>query len=393
MATRDEKDSTRARANLLRHVLLFGAKGGDPLAAEVLRDVLDLCLSCKGCKAECPSNVDMARLKAEVQQHRWDACGVPWRVRLAAALPALVRAASVAPGAANALARGPAGRWLRGLAGFHRERSLPVLPPWTLRAWLRGHVPHPAAGRRGRVWLLADEFTDALDAPIGAKVVELLERLGYAVDPAPVRDTGRALLSKGLLHRAARLAARNVRALRGLVTPERPLLGIEPSAVLSFRDEYPGLARGAGAADARELAASCLMADEFLVRELEAGRLAPGGFGRLDPERTVWLHGHCHQKAIVSIEPTVRVLECVEGARVRVIPSGCCGMAGAFGYEREHYALSMKVGELVLFPAVRGAAAGDLVAAPGTSCRHQIFDGTGRRAVHPLEIVRDALGA
>jgi FAD/FMN-containing dehydrogenase/Fe-S oxidoreductase len=387
MATRNEKDTTRARANMLRQVLTARAGERRPFDSDDLREVMDLCLSCKGCKAECPSNVDMTRLKAEFLQHDHDAHGVPVRTRAVAALPTLLRIASRAPRLFNAIARSSAGRLAARVLGFHPARALPALPPTTLRRWFARHTPAAGAGRRGRVWLLADEFTDTLDAPIGIKAVELLERLGYAVELAPVRDSGRTALSKGLLRRAARIAARNVAALADRVSTEHPLVGIEPSALLSFRDEYPALLHDDPAARARALAPHCLLIDEFLAREAEAGRI-----GRTDfrpAARKILLHGHCHQKALASLEPTVRVLELAVGQSVRVIPSGCCGMAGAFGYEAEHHALSMQIGELVLFPAVRGASDDAVVAAPGTSCRQQIRDGTGRTALHPIELMHE----
>ncbi len=276
MATRDEKDTTRARANMLRHVLTEGRGRSEAFAATELHEVLDLCLSCKGCKSECPSNVDMARLKAECLQQTYDRTGVPLRSRIVAAYPRLMRWAAHAPALHNALVRGRAGRWLRRAVGFHVERSLPSLPPESLRAWFRRHTPAATAGRQGKVWLLADEFTDSVDAAIGIKAVELLEALGYAVDLAPVNETGRAAMSKGMLRQVARLAQKNVAALAGGVTAEQPLIGIEPSALLSFRDEYPDLLRGAEAQQAQDVAEHCLLFDEFIAREIDAGRIIAG---------------------------------------------------------------------------------------------------------------------
>ncbi|MFI5358045.1 MAG: (Fe-S)-binding protein, partial [Opitutales bacterium] len=234
-----------------------------------------------------------------------------------------------------------------------------------------------------------DEFTNYNDTPIGIKAVELLNRLGYeVVIPAHV-ESGRAHFSKGLVRAAQKLAIRNVELLQGVVTAEAPLIGIEPSAILGFRDEYPDLVPAALKPAARALAAHALLIDEFLAREADAGRIRREAFR--PAARTIKLHGHCHQKALASLGPTVKVLELPAGHRVQLIPSGCCGMAGSFGYEKEHYAVSQQIGELVLLPAVRAAADDVLIAAPGTSCRHQIKDATGRLALHPVEILHAAL--
>jgi len=202
-------------------------------------------------------------------------------------------------------------------------------------------------------------------------------------------DSGRAQFSKGLVRTARDLASRNVERLAGVVTATEPLVGVEPSAILSFRDEYPDLVPDALVPEAKQLASCVLLLDEFLARAAEAGRIGPDAF-TAEPRR-VLVHGHCHQKALSSLEPTVTALSLPRNYAVEVIPSGCCGMAGSFGYEREHYDVSMQIGELVLFPAVRAAAADAILAAPGTSCRHQIADGTGRRALHPAEILHAAL--
>jgi hypothetical protein len=244
-------------------------------------------------------------------------------------------------------------------------------------------------GRLGLVHLFCDEFTDTLDAPVGIKAVELLERLGYEVSIPDHVASGRPQISKGLLREARGLAIENVRRLDPIITDEAPLLGIEPSAILGFRDEVPDLVPRDMIPAARRLAGRALLIDEFLAREAAAGRIGPEAF--TDERRTIRLHGHCHQKALASIQPTVTALSLPRNYAVEPIPSGCCGMAGSFGYEREHFDVSMRIGELVLFPAVRAAAADVVIAAPGTSCRHQIKDGTGRTALHPVEILHAAL--
>jgi FAD/FMN-containing dehydrogenase/Fe-S oxidoreductase len=389
MATRDEQHTTRARANVLRQALT-APREADPWSRPELAAALDLCLSCKACKSECPSNVDMARLKAEWQQQWHDRHGVPFRTRLVADTARTLRRAGIAPWAYNLVVGTPGlSHLVAWIAGFSPRRSLPRLPAVSLSNW---HRRRPAASTpvaTRTVHLFCDEFTDTLDAPIGIKAVELLETLGYRVVMPRHVDSGRAQLSKGLVREARALAGENVRLLADVVTDEAPLVGIEPSAILSFRDEYPDLVPEPQAEAARRLATRTFMVEDFLAREVAAGRITAEAFD--EQPRQIRLHGHCHQKALGSLEPTVRVLSLPRGHTVETIPSGCCGMAGSFGYEQEHFDVSMQIGELVLFPAVRAAAADTLVAAPGTSCRHQIKDGTGRTALHPVEILHLAL--
>jgi FAD/FMN-containing dehydrogenase/Fe-S oxidoreductase len=389
MATLDEEHTTRARANVLRQALA-DPEAADPWSRPELAAVMDLCLSCKACKSECPSNVDMARLKAEWEQHRHDSRGVPRRSRLVAGSAAMLRRAALAPWAYNLAVTAPGiSAIVKRVLGFARERSLPRLPGTTLRRWWRRRGGNAGSGRLGRVHFFADEFTDTLDAGIGIKAVELLERLGWEVVIPEHVDSGRAEFSKGLVREARDLAARNVELLAGVVSAAEPLVGVEPSAILSFRDEYPDLVPEPLAEQAKKLANGVLLLDEFLARAAAAGRIGPEAF--TDDARRVLVHGHCHQKALSSLDHTVTMLSLPRHYAVETIPSGCCGMAGSFGYEREHYGVSMKIGELVLFPAVRAAPTDTLLAAPGTSCRHQIADGTGRRALHPAEILHAAL--
>lgn len=389
MATLDEEHTTRARANVLRQALADPA-AADPWSRPGLAAVMDLCLSCKACKSECPSNVDMARLKAEWEQHRHDARGVPRRSRLVAGSAAMLRWAALAPWAYNLAVTAPGlSAVVKRVLGFARERSLPRLPATTLRRWWRRRGGNAGSGRLGRVHFFADEFTDTLDADIGIKAVELLERLGWEVVIPEHVDSGRAQFSKGLVREARDLAARNVELLAGVVSAAEPLVGVEPSAILSFRDEYPDLVPEPLAEQAKKLANGVLLLDEFLARAAAAGRIGPEAF--TDDARRVLVHGHCHQKALSSLDHTITILSLPRHYAVETIPSGCCGMAGSFGYEREHYDVSMKIGELVLFPTVRAAPADTLLSAPGTSCRHQIADGTGRRALHPAEILHAAL--
>jgi len=390
MATRDERDTTRARANMLRQVLTEPRDPRRPFDSREVADVMDLCLSCKACKSECPSGVDMARLKAEWSQHWQDAHGVPLRTRLICNHSRLSRLGMLSPGLHNWLVAGsPASRLFKKMFGFAPGRSLPRLPLMTLRQWHARHADRRQGPRRGRVFLFCDEFTNYHDAHVGVKAVKLLNGLGYEVVIPRHEDSGRAHFSKGLLREARALAIRNVELLRGIVSSEIPLIGIEPSAILGFRDEYPDIVPDHLASSARSLASNVLLLDEFLAREADRGQIGPDAF--TDEARSLKLHGHCQQKAIASNLPTVRSLSLPRNYRVSVIPSGCCGMAGSFGYESEHYDLAMKVGELILLPAVREAVPGTIIAAPGTSCRHQIRDGTGQTALHTAEILFDAL--
>ena len=389
MATRDETHTTRARANVLRQALAGPPAEADPWSRPEVAAAMDLCLSCKACKTECPSNVDMARLKAEWQQHWHDAHGVPWRTRLLADVAGSLRRAAAAPWAWNLLATTPGiSHLVKRVAGVAAGRSLPTLPSTRLSAWLRRRPPRRGAGDR-IVHLFCDEFTDTLDATVGIRAVELLEALGYVVVVPPHGDSGRAQLSLGLVREARDLATANVSLLDGVVTDDAPLVGIEPSAILTFRDEVPDLVPASLAAAARRLASRTFTIDEFLAREARAGRITADAF-TAEPRR-IALHAHCHQKALADVADTVAILALPRHFTVEVIRAGCCGMAGAFGYGRDHYDVSMRIGELMLFPFVRSAAAETVIAAPGTSCRHQIRDGTGRTAVHPVEVLHAAL--
>ena len=397
MATRNEQDTTRARANILRHILTNSPDPNRPFNSEEAREVLDLCLSCKGCKRECPSNVDVAKLKAEFLQGYYDANGVPRRARLIAGFARTNAVASRIPWLYNfAIGFPPLAALIKHFAGFAPERSLPKLHRTTLRKWMKRRQPDAAAGRQGNVFLFCDEFTNYNDTPAGIAAVELLERLGYAVDVPEHTESGRAAMSKGLLRRARDIAEKNVRMLRGRVTERTPLIGIEPSAILSFRDEYPALVRSSLKQDAEELGKHCLLIDEFLATEAGAGRVSSSQF--TSDSKEIRLHGHCHQKAIASLAPTIEILSLPENYEVKPVTddggfnkTGCCGMAGSFGYEREHYQLSKQIAELVLLPAVRQMPSDVLLAAPGTSCRHQIADLANRQALHPAEILHAAL--
>lgn len=393
MATRNEKDTTRARANILREMLTRSPKE-NRFDHQEIKDVYDLCLSCKACKSECPSNVDVGKLKAEFLQHYYDANGVPVRSWLIANFARLSGLASLVPWAWNGVLGTPSLRRIANrVVGFHPDRTMPLMEKTTLKRWAEGRENrvHPTAHAQSpmRFNLFCDEFTNFNDVEVGQKAIQLFERLGYTVVIPEHGESGRAALSKGMLKYAKTLAERNVRLLKDVVTAETPLVGLEPSAILTFRDEYPDLVDESLVADAKRIAEHTLTFEEFLARELDAGRIRPDQF--TGETRLIKLHSHCQQKAVSSQIPGKRILSLPKNYTVQIIPSGCCGMAGSFGYEAEHYDVSMKVGELVLFPTVRQQPQEVIIAAPGTSCRHQIKDGTARKAKHPAEILFEAL--
>jgi FAD/FMN-containing dehydrogenase/Fe-S oxidoreductase len=387
MATGDEDKSTRARANILREFLTRSDKNNRFDHEEVYR-VMDLCLSCKACKSECPSNVDVAKFKAEFLQHYYNIHHVPFRAWLVGWLPRLY-----APG----MMMRPVTNFLTGtslfkrMIGFSVRRSIPALSPFTLRSWQKKHEIYrlPIDNLKGTVCLFADEFTNYNESDIGIKAVMLLEHLGYKVIIPRHMESGRTFLSKGMLRSAKKVAVKNILMLSDKVNDSQPLLGIEPSAILAFRDEYPEMAGSQYEEAARSIARNSFMIEEFICREADKGNIMSDEF--TDRPLNILLHGHCQQKAVASTATTRRMLSLPANYHVEEIDDGCCGMAGAFGYEKEHYDLSMKIGEMVLFPAVRNAAGDAVMAAPGTSCRHHIAEGTGKKALHPVEIMYDAL--
>jgi FAD/FMN-containing dehydrogenase/Fe-S oxidoreductase len=392
MATRDEKTTTRARANLLRE-LLSSKDTHRPFDQQELYDILDLCLSCKGCKSECPSSVDMAKIKAEFLQHWYRHHPPSLRARMIAHITAFNKMGMLFPALFNAVvSHRLSARMMKKMLSFAPLRSIPTLHGITLRKWARRHLKAlndslPASAPS--VLLYVDEFTNYNDTSLGITVIRLFNRLGIKIliENHPV--SGRTFISKGFLKKARSVARKNVVLLGPKVSASVPLVGIEPSAILGFRDEFPELVGDDLSAQAAALAENSFTAEEYLSRAYEEGRIDRSLFTS-EPVQ-VKLHGHCQQKAIASTGPVHKILSIPENYRVEEIPSGCCGMAGSFGYEREHYGLSMKVGELVLFPAVRASGKETVIAAPGTSCRHQIKDGTGATAYHPLEILYRAL--
>ena len=385
-ATRDERDTTRGRANVLREFLTNSEKTNRFDHPE-LKEVLDLCISCKGCKSECPSNVDMATYKAEFEYQYQKANGSSLRSKTFAYNTYLNKLGGLAPGITNAMFRNKATSGLmKKTLGIAPERSLPQVSRQSFSSYYkknRQQVENPIK----KVYLFNDEFTNYLESEIGVAAIKLLNGLNYQVEVIEHPESGRTFISKGFLEQAKKKANKNVALFKDLISEDTPLLGIEPSSILTFRDEYLRLADDKPAAE--KLSKNALLIDEFFKKEIINGNITPASFKKTS--KKIKLHGHCHQKALSNIENTFAMLSLPENFQVTIIPSGCCGMAGSFGYEQEHYDVSMKIGEQTLFPAIRKTPEEVVLAAPGTSCRHQITDGTGRTALHPVQIMAEAL--
>jgi len=387
-ATKNEKDTTRARANALREFLTNSEKI-NKFNHKELKDVFDLCLSCKACSSECPSSVDVASLKAEFQYQYQKANGVSIRTKLFAYNNKINDYASRVPRLTNFMfSNGFTSSIIKSIGGIAKERSLPFISSKSLnkefqiiqnKIVTRNHIKE--------IYLFNDEFTNHLDTKIGVDTIELLSQLNYKVNLISHSESGRAMLSKGLLEDAKRVANENVSKFKNIISEKTPLIGIEPSAILTFKDEYIRLADNKGAA--KMIASQTLLIEDFIQQEIEFGNIKVNQFTK--EAKTIKFHGHCHQKALANQKSSFDILNLPENYKVTIIPSGCCGMAGSFGYEKEHYEVSMQIGEQTLFPAVRKASKETVIAANGTSCRHQIKDGTGRIAKHPITILREAL--
>jgi FAD/FMN-containing dehydrogenase/Fe-S oxidoreductase len=383
MATLDEEHSTRGRANALRAVLSGRAPAAD-FTGRRLYEVLDLCLECKACKAECPANVDMAKLKYEFLAHYYRQHGLPLRNRIFGHIHRLARFGSALAPLSNRLARSAPHRWLlERLAGIDGRRPLPAFARVSFERWFARHRPE-GGGERGTVALFHDTFNTYQTPDVAIAATRFLEAAGYRVVLPERRCCGRPMISKGMLTEARDLAAWNVSRLVGLARQGWPIVGLEPSCLLTLRDEYVDLLRSE---DARAVAGKSVLLEEFLRAEFAAGRkpaFAPAA------GRAALLHGHCHQKALVGTGPTVAVLEAA-GYQVSEVDAGCCGMAGSFGFEAEHYDLSLQIANRRLVPAVKAAGPDVAICAPGISCRQQIEHTTGRTPRHPAQLLWEAL--
>jgi len=379
-ATKDEKDTTRARANALRE-FLTNSEEANKFNHKELKEVFDLCLSCKACASECPSNVDVAALKAEFLYQYQEENGYSFRSKLFANNVKYNKIGSLAPSITNLVLN----TFLtKSIMGISTKRSVPKLAPKTLKTWYKKQT-HSSSKRT--VYLFCDEFTNFYDTEIGKDTIIVLKRLGYNPTIVNHEESGRSFISKGFLKEAKQLANKNVAIFKELVSKETPLVGIEPSAILTFRDEYIRLADDVTVA--KNISENTFTIEEFLHREFEKGNIKPNQFS--NEEKAVKIHGHCHQKALSSTHATFSILNIPENYKPTIMNTGCCGMAGSFGYEKEHYKVSMQVGEDTLFPKVRNTSKEIEIVAAGTSCRHQIFDGTKRIAKHPITVLREAL--
>jgi FAD/FMN-containing dehydrogenase/Fe-S oxidoreductase len=389
-ATKNDRHSTRGRANALRGVI-SGTLPMSDLASPAMYDVMDLCLECKACKTECPSKVDMAKMKYEFLHHYHRANGVPWRTRLFGNADLVNRLGCAAAPLSNWVLGSPLKGLLQGCMGVTPRRRLPRFTSRRFSKWFRGR---PAAGggdgaqERPEVVLFHDTFMEYNHPELGRDAVEVLEAAGYRVVLVNRKCCGRPIISKGLLDKARRYAGHNVRVLKDYAARGVPIVGVEPSCLLTIKDDYLDLIPGP---EAEAVAAQAVTIDEFLAKLLREGKLDLAGGNGADGGRDILLHGHCHQKALVGTAPTLEVLAALPGARVREIDSGCCGMAGSFGYEKEHYEVSIAVGEQRLFPELREAPRDTVVVADGISCRQQIAHGVSRNARHLVEVVAEAL--
>jgi Fe-S oxidoreductase len=395
-ATRDERDSTRGRANALR-LAITGQLGFAGLTDPAVHEVLDLCLECKACKGECPTNVDMARLKAEFLHQYHKQHGLPLRNRVFGNVARLGRAGCALAPISNWLARsGPVRRLNEILLGIDRRRVPPAFARRTFARLISRDRRTAGPGTRD-ILLFPDTFVNYYEPDHGAATLELLKRVSRSVViPEPLLCCGRPQISNGLLDEAVANARHNIALLHEWAREGYAIVACEPSCLLTIKDDYPALLRGEERAQAETVAAACLTFEEclemLLVGEEKEGR--PGLTFRVGPKQ-ILVQGHCHQRSLVGMGPIVRLLGRIPGADVIDLDAGCCGMAGSFGYEREHYELSRQVGEGRLFPALRQAGPEPEVAvvAPGLSCRLQIAHFTARTAEPTARLLHRLIAA
>ncbi len=385
-ATKNETDTTRGRANMLREVLTTSG-AANKFNSEELKKVFDLCLGCKACATECPSNVDIATAKAEFLFQYQKSNGVSRADKLFGRSSIYHKKASKFPRLANFFLSNPlTAKLIKSRSGVATERTLPSISSKSFGKIAQSFTNKQVINKK-EVVLFVDEFSNYLESHIAEDAYYLLTALGYKVTIVDHLDSARALISKGFLEEAKAHAITNVAFLKAMISEEVPLLGIEPSAILGFRDEYLRLVEDRESA--KRISANTLLIEEFLAREMEQGSITASQF--TSEEKQIKIHVHCHQKALSNQKTTFDILNLPVNYKPTLITSGCCGMAGSFGYEKEHFDVSMQIGELRLFPSVRKAPATTVIAANGTSCRHQIKDGTQREALHPVTILRQAL--
>ena len=379
-ATKDEKDTTRARANTLRE-FLTNSKKSNKFNHQELKEVFDLCLSCKACASECPSNVDVAALKSEFLYQYQEENGYSFRNSMFANNVKYNKIGSLFPSLTNLVLNTFLTKFIMGIS---LKRSVPKLTPKTLKSWYNKQT-HSSSKKI--IYIFCDEFTNFYDTEIGKDTVIVLKRLGYNPTFIKHPESGRSFISKGFLKEAKVVANKNVSIFKDLITNKTPLIGIEPSAILTFRDEYIRLADDVNSA--KIIAKNTFTIEEFLQNEFEKGNIRTNQF--TTEKKSIKIHGHCHQKALSSTQATFSILNIPENYSPTIMNTGCCGMAGSFGYEKEHYKISMQVGEDTLFPKIRNTSKETEIIASGTSCRHQILDGTNRYAKHPITVLREAI--
>ena len=379
-ATKDEKDTTRARANTLRE-FLTNSKRSNKFNHQELKEVFDLCLSCKACASECPSNVDVAALKSEFLYQYQEENGYSFRNSMFANNVKYNKIGSLFPSLTNLVLNTYV---TKSIMGISLKRSVPKLTPKTLKSW---HKKQTHSSSKKIIYVFCDEFTNFYDTEIGKDTVIVLKRLGYNPTFIKHPESGRSFISKGFLKEAKDVANKNVSIFKDLITNKTPLIGIEPSAILTFRDEYIRLADDVNSA--KIIAKNTFTIEEFLKNEFEKGNIRTNQF--TTEKKSIKIHGHCHQKALSSTHATFSILNIPENYSPTIMNTGCCGMAGSFGYEKEHYKISMQVGEDTLFPKIRNTSKETEIIASGTSCRHQILDGTNRYAKHPITVLREAI--
>ncbi len=379
-ATKDEKDTTRARANTLRE-FLTNSKKSNKFNHQELKEVFDLCLSCKACASECPSNVDVAALKSEFLYQYQEENGYSFRNSMFANNVKYNKIGSLFPSLTNLVLN----TFLtKSIMGISLKRSVPKLTSKTLKSWYNKQT-HSSSKKI--IYVFCDEFTNFYDTEIGKDTIIVLKRLGYNPTFIKHPESGRSFISKGFLKEAKVIANKNVSIFKDLITNKTPLIGIEPSAILTFRDEYIRLADDVNSA--KIIAKNTFTIEEFLQNEFEKGNIRTNQF--TTEKKSIKIHGHCHQKALSTTHATFSILNIPENYSPTIMNTGCCGMAGSFGYEKEHYKISMQVGEDTLFPKIRNTSKETEIIASGTSCRHQILDGTNRYAKHPITVLREAL--
>ena len=383
-ATKDEKDTTRARANALREFLTNSPRD-NKFDHRELKEVFDLCLSCKACASECPSNVDISILKSEFLYQYQLKNGFTLRNKLFANSYKFNKWASLMPTLSNFLLNTTLSKKIMGIAV---QRPLPKLARQTLwRVYQKKYKTRQGNFKERFVYLFCDEFTNYYEPHIGIDTIELLNALGYGVKILKHQESGRAHISKGFLKQAKKIANTNVNIFKNLISKNTPLVGMEPSSILSFRDEYLRLVDCR--TDANKVAKYTFTIEEFIHREFIQNRIGVSHF--TSEYKNIKIHGHCHQKSLVGLESIFGMLNIPKNFKVTVITSGCCGMAGSFGYEREHYHMSMQIGKDSIFSKIKNVSKDDIICTSGLSCKHQIQDGTGIEVMHPSSILNQVV--